>query len=146
MQITTSLINNNESSEVIKLTQGDTKPYLVVSLIDETINTSNGVSSFSPLDVSDATVKFKIRSFGSNELIDSVNCTLLPGLENPDGTINFDPPYDLPGSGGRIMVVWTSQSLSVAGNLESEIEVTYNSDQSVQTAFNLIKLFVRPQY
>jgi len=144
MQITTDL---GQSSSGLGLTvvQGDTKPPLVINLAQETTNYSTGLVTDSPIDVSTSTVLLKIRKVGSNTLIDTITCINLPGFEYANGVVNLTPPFNMPGKGGRIMANWKTNSLSVAGVIEGEVEITY-PDGTIQTAANVVKLRVKPQF
>lgn len=145
MQIVTSLIRSSSSGSLISLVQGDTRPSLVINLLSENIHTSRTSSNTIPLNVSTATCVFKIRKVGTTTVIDSVSCVLLPGLENDDGTITLTAPYDQVGVGGRILVPWNTNSLSVSGTLEGEVEITF-VDGTIQTVYNVVKMVVRPQF
>jgi hypothetical protein len=145
MQIVTSLIRSSSSGSLISLVQGDTKPNLVINLLSENIHTSRSSSNTIPLNVNTANCVFKIRKVDTTTLIDSVNCVLLPGLENDDGTITLTAPYNQVGVGGRILVPWNTNSLSVSGTLEGEVEITF-ADGTIQTAYNVVKMVVRPQF
>ena len=144
MKIVADLNNSYLTSDMITLTQGDTKPYLTINMVDEIVH-ANGTNTIIPLDVSNSTVCMKLRKTGTANLIDTIICTAIPGLENSSGSVEFDAPYDQPGVGGRVLVAWNTNSLSVAGVIEGEVEVTF-IDESIQTAFNVIKMYVRPQF
>jgi len=139
MQITTSLIGSSSSESLLKLIQGDTRPNLIVNLSSQTN------SNVTPLNVNTATCLFKLRKVKTTQLLDTILCVPLPGLENSDGSITFTAPYDQLGAGGRILVAWNPNSLAVAGTLEGEVEVTF-ADGTIQTAYNVARMIVRSQF
>jgi hypothetical protein len=117
----------------IRLVEGDTRPRLVFTLKDKDGDV---------IDVSAATVKFKMRPLGSTVLKAEVICTKLSGLTGEDGTIDYTAPYNAAGVGGRIRVDWGSTDLDTAGRYEAEIEITYN-DGTVQTVYETIGITIR---
>ena len=136
----------HQTSSTIKLVQGDTKPPLVTSLSSEIINTSTGVLETIPLDISNSTVVLKMRQASNTKnVIDVVDGTLITGYEMSNGYVITTPPYDIPGSGGRVVFNWNENSLSVPGDLQGEIEITYQ-DQTIQTVYNIVKFKVREQF
>jgi hypothetical protein len=62
-----------------------------------------------------------------------------------DGTIITTPPYDTPGRGGRLQMNWSPTALDTAGEFEAEVEATF-AGGAVQTAYDLLKFTVRPQF
>jgi hypothetical protein len=107
-------------AERIKLVQGDTRPYVRVTLKD-----LDGL----PIDVSTADVHFKFRAAGSTSTLFTELCTK-PGL-GADGVVVFSFP-----SGG----------LNVdPGQYEGEIEIDYGAGD-VQTVYDLLKFTVRAQF
>jgi hypothetical protein len=117
----------------IRLVEGDTRPRLVFTLRD---------TDGTPIDVSAAEVRFKMRTIGSTTLKADVICANLSGLLQDDGTILYDPPYNVSGVGGRIRVDWSASDLDTAGRYEAEIEITYN-DGTKQTVYDKIPVTIR---
>lgn len=134
------------SSSTIKLVQGDTKPPLVTSLSSEIISTTTGTLEILPLDISNSTVVLKLRpASNTRHIIDVVEGSLLIGYELANGALITTPPYDTPGKGGRVLFNWNDDSLSVAGDIQGEIEITY-ADTTVQTVYNVVKFKIREQF
>lgn len=107
-------------SDKIKLVQGDTRPYVRVTLKD-----ADGVA----INVAAATVRFKFRAAGSTTTLFTVTCTKPNG--GSDGVVVFNFPV-----GG----------LSVdPGPYEGEIEIDYGSGD-IQTVYDLLKFVVRAQF
>ena len=132
-------------SSTLYLVQGDTRPALIITVRNEIINQVTGVTSTEPIDVSHSAVRLKIRRVGQTEIHDTVMGMPLPGLELPNGSIDYSPPYDIAGFGGRVIFTWNENSLSFSGDAEAEIEIT-DAEGKIQTAYNLLRLKVRPQF
>lgn len=130
-------------TDVIKMVQGDTKPNLVVTLKEDSYDSLTKATVSTPLNVADATVLLKLKK--GSVLVDTVSCVPIAGYEAQDGTISFVFPYNIPGAGGRVLVPWTSVSLSQYGNIDGEVEVQY-SDGTVQTVYDILKLKIRKQF
>lgn len=120
-------------STKIRLVEGDTRPRPVFSLKDKDENPINLVGSI---------VLFKMRPLGSTDLKAEVYCTLLSGLADEDGDVDYTPPYDVAGVGGRVRVDWSPADLDTSGRYEAEIEITY-SDGTVQTVYDKISVTIR---
>lgn len=136
----------HQTTSTIKLVQGDTKPPLITSLSSQNINTTTGVLETIPLDISGSTVILKLRQASNTaNIIDIVDGALLIGYQLANGYVISSPPYDVPGKGGRVIFNWNENSLSVPGDIQGEIEVTY-SDQTVQSVYDIIKFKVREQF
>ena len=129
----------------VKLVQGDTRPPLIVSLTNQTINTTDGSVESTNVDLGGCSVLLKLKAAGATASYDDVVGTLLPGKEADDGTISFASPYNIAGAGGRIAFNWNADSLSIVGDITGEIEITY-ADQKVQTVYNVVRLKVRAQF
>jgi len=107
-------------AEKIKLVQGDTRPYIKVTLRD-----ADGTA----IDVSDATVNFKFRQSGSDITLFTVICL------QPDG-----------GTDGKIIFNFPEGGLNVdSGNYEGEIEIVFAPDD-IQTVYEHLKFYVREQF
>jgi hypothetical protein len=117
----------------VRLVEGDTRPRLVFTLQD---------ADGDKIDVSNAIVRFKMRALGSTTLKANVICTNLSGVLEDDGTINYDPPYNVAGVGGRVRVDWGPTDLDTSGRYEAEIEVQFN-DGTLQTVYDKIPVTIR---
>ena len=107
-------------AERIKLVQGDTRPYVRVTLKD-----LDGL----PIDVSTADVLFKFRAAGSTTTLFQTPCTKQSGGHDgvvvfsfPSGALNVDP-----------------------GPYEGEIEIDFGAGD-IQTVYDLLKFTVRAQF
>ena len=108
-------------ADKIKLVQGDTRPQIKVTLSDD----NTGV----PIDISGATVRLKFRALGSTTLIDTLIGIVLDG---PNGVVVF---------------AWNNNTLNVdPGDYEGEVEVTFPAGAGIQTAYQLLKFYVRAQF
>lgn len=107
-------------SDKIKLVQGDTRPYIRITLKD-----ADGTA----INVSGSTVRFKFRQSGTSGTLFTVVCSQING--GTDGVIVFNFPV-----GG----------LDVEpGAYEGEIEVDYGGGD-IQTVYDLLKFTVRTQF
>jgi hypothetical protein len=108
-------------SDIIRLVQGDTKPDILLELIDE----DTGLA----LDLSPATtsVSVKFRAAGSTDTPAIISCTK---IDAGNGKVQFDF------SGGILDVP--------AGAYEGEIEVSY--DGLTQTVFDVMRFRVREEF
>lgn len=120
-------------STKIRLVEGDTRPRPVFTLKDKLGN---------PIDVSAASVRFKMRKLGDTTLVADIVCNVLAGLTDEDGTVDYTPPYDAAGVGGRVRVDWAAGDLANSGRYEAELEITY-ADGTVQTVYDKISITVR---
>lgn len=130
---------------VVRLVQGDTKPPMVVNLTTESTVTATGGTTSTPLDVRDSVVIMKLKRVGETLVYDTVTGTLLEGYEQEDGTVDTTAPYNIPGAGGRVIFGWNEASLEQAGEVDGEISVTF-IDDTIQTAYNTVRLSIRPQF
>ncbi len=107
-------------TERIKLVQGDTRPSLVCTLVDET--------SGQIINLLGATPRMKFRAKGSEEVIEVLEGVVTSPL------------------GGQCVFAWSEQSLNVEpGPYEGEVEITF-SDGAVQTVYDVLRFYVRPQF
>ena len=105
---------------VIKLVQGDNRPYIRVTLTN---------ADGSALDVSTATVVVLFRQSGTTTVLATLTCT------KPNG-----------GSDGLVQFYFPGTTLSTAlGSYEGEIQITF-ADATVQTIFDTLKFYVRQQF
>jgi hypothetical protein len=131
------------SGTKIKLVRGDTKPQLKVVVMDS----DTGV----PVDISLSTTVLYFRAAGASTLQATVPGTLVTGLEVTDAltgvvTVNANAPYDITGSGGRVVFQWGPSDLDCEpGEYEGEIEVTFN-DGSKQTVYDILKFTLREDF
>ena len=130
---------------VVRLVQGDTKPPMVINLTTESTVTATGGTTSAPLDVTDAIVVMKLKRVGETTVYDTVTGTLLEGYEQENGSVDTAAPYNIPGAGGRVIFGWNEASLAQAGEVDGEISVTF-SDDTIQTAYNTVRLSIRPQF
>lgn len=124
----------------IKLVRGDTRPTLIVTLIDRQLG--------EPLDMSavGTTVVMYFRAVGGDEVLATVEGTRLTGLELEDKSITEVSPYDQPGRGGRVAFAWhqTTALDNEPGYYEGEVEVTF-PDATIQTVYDKLKFSLREQ-
>lgn len=127
------------ATDKILLVQGDTRPQLLLSLIDE--------NSGTPIDLSAAGTEtvVKFREAGADTLTATMPTTKLLGAVREDGTINYNAPYNVPGAGGRVAMDWAPDALAQPGEYQAEIETTF-ADGGVQTAYQLLRFKVREQF
>jgi hypothetical protein len=126
-------------AEKIKLVAGDSRPQLILSITDQ----DTGV----PMNFSEVgtAVKVKLRAAGDTAVKSTMTCGKLIGLVLTDGSVNYDSPYNTPGSGGRVYMDWNPGALDTAGEYEAEIEITF-TDGTIQTVYDLLKFRVREQF
>ena len=108
-------------AEKIKLVQNDARPVIVCTLTDEVTG--------DPIVITGATPRMKLRPVGS----DTLQATLTGAVtDGANGVVAFYPAL-------------TPEMLTVAGDFEGEIEVTF-SDGNVQTVYELLKFKVREDF
>lgn len=117
-------------SEAINLVVGDTRPPITFTLRDR--NTAavgavlrpNDPTTWAPVNLTGATVRFHMRAAGSSVLKQTINCVVT------------DP------TAGKAVLTFPTGALDTAGTFEGEVEVTY-SDTGIQTVYDFVKLKVR---
>jgi len=120
-------------SQTLNLVAGDTLPMLNFTLRDSNTAASGQVldvddsSTWSPIDLTGATVKLRIRELGNTTVKNTLTCTA----------------FDL--LGGKVMTNFPSGTLDAAGTFEGEIEITF-ANGGIQTIYDLIKLKVRADF
>lgn len=120
-------------SQTLNLVAGDTLPMLNFTLRDSNTAASGQVldvddsSTWSPIDLTGATVKLRIRELGNTTVKNTLICTASDLL------------------GGKVMTNFPSGTLDAAGTFEGEIEITFASG-GIQTIYDLIKLKVRADF
>jgi len=128
-----------------KMVQNDQMPEVWLSLTDNVTK--------APLDVSDpATVVYAyVREVGQTALKATLVCTKLTGVviavdeETGAQTISEAPPYGVAGRGGRVAIVWETDTLDSAGTFQVEISVVF-FDQRVLTWYDLLQFTVREEF
>lgn len=106
---------------VIKLVQGDNRPYIKMTLTNAD-GTVVDVSSVSTV------VVLLFRAAGTTTVLSTISCTKPNG--GADGVVQFNFP---------------STTLNVApGSYEGEIQITFGTE--VQTVFDTLKFYVRQQF
>lgn len=120
-------------SETINLVVGDTLPELTFNLKDansaaagKTLDAEDS-TTWSPIDVSGATVRLRLRKIGSTTLSSTLTCTITNGAN------------------GSVATNFPAGTLSESGTFEGEIEITF-SNGNIQTVYDLIKLKVRDDF
>lgn len=117
----------------IDLVQGDQLPEIEITLKDSNTATDGAIldegdpATFAALDLSNGSVRMRIRQVGQTELID----TILGTITDADA--------------GKVTFLFTSDTLESTGVLEGEIEFT-DSNSRTQTVVDLIKFKVRSQF
>lgn len=117
----------------IDLVQGDQLPEIEITLKDSNTAAAGAVldtddpATFAALDLTDGSVRMRVRAVGQTALID----TLV-------GTVTA--PTD-----GKVTFVFDSDTLASSGVLEAEIEFT-DRDSRTQTVMDLLKFKVRSQF
>lgn len=122
-------------SSRIKLVQGDTRPSVIVDLLDNT--------TYDPIDVSAVGTNVYMRFFAADTttILATLLAAKLPGQLMPDGT--FDSSVVPAGSGGRVVFNWPAGTLNVAaGNYEGEVYIVF-ADGTVQTIYEKLRFYVR---
>lgn len=120
-------------SDTINLVSGDTLPELNFTLRDSNTAASGQVldpdnnNTWSPINVTGATVKLRIRELGSSTIKTTLTCTVTDGAN------------------GKVATDFPTGTLDTAGTFEGEIEVTFASG-GIQTVFDLIKFKVRSDF
>jgi len=106
-------------SNIIKLVQGDQRPYIKLSLTN---------ADGTVLDVSSATVVVKFRAANTTTLLSTLTCINL--TDGRDGVVVFNFP---------------GTTLNVpAGQYEGEVEINFQG--SYQTVYDVLNFVVRQQF
>ncbi|GAB1836977.1 hypothetical protein U2261_18980 [Achromobacter xylosoxidans] len=128
------------ATDKIRLVQGDTAPQLQLSMTDQRTRR--------PLDLSapGTTARLLFREVGADTVKATMPCFAIAGYVDPEtGDVDYRPPYDVAGRGGRLAMDWSADALDTAGEFEGEVEVTF-PDGRIQTAFAILKFQVREQF
>ena len=121
-------------SDTINLVVGDTLPEIVVTLRDSNKAASGATldsedpTTWDPIDLTDATVRLRIREVGSTTVKDTLTMTVKS-----------------PATGGEAVTNFPAGTLDTAGVFEAEVEISY-SDGAKQTVHDLLKLKVRDDF
>lgn len=120
-------------SETLNLVQGDTLPELTFTLKDSNTAASgltldpNNSATWSPIDVTGAQVRLRLRELGSTTVKSTLLCTVSDGI------------------GGKVITDFPAGTLDTAGTFEGEIEITFASG-GIQTVYDLVKFKVRSDF
>lgn len=104
------------------LIRGQVPNDFVITLFDPTIDRQ--------IDVSDPRIEVVIamRVKDRDSICERLTTTKLPGFEEPPLPIYLEPPYDVPGSGGRVRVNFTAHSVDKEGEFEASIYIAMPGD------------------
>jgi hypothetical protein len=108
-------------SEKILLVQGDTRPAIVCTLLDEV--------SEAPIGLTGATPRLNFRAPGSATILTTITGSVTDG---PNGVCVFHPAT-------------APEMLDGFGYFEGEIEITF-ADGQIQTVYELLKFKVRQEF
>ena len=120
-------------SETLNLVQGDTLPELTFSLKDSNTAAAgltldpNNSATWSPIDVTGAQVRLRLRELGSTAVKSTLLCTVSDGI------------------GGKVITDFPAGTLDTAGTFEGEIEITFATG-GIQTVYDLVKFKVRSDF
>jgi len=147
MQIQSTLSNCATTiNDAILLVQGDTNPPLILSITTDEYNYFTELTTINTTNISSANIVLKLRKVNSNTVFATVPGILITGImDYTDGSINNDPPYDIPGVGGRVQFDWLIDSLTEYGMCQGEVQITYDNN-SIQTVYDTIPIRIRPQF
>lgn len=121
-------------SDTINLVVGDTLPEIVVTLRDSNKAATGATldpedpTTWDPIDLSNATVRLRIREVGSTTVKDTLTMTVVSPATDGKATTNF--PVG---------------TLDTAGVFEAEVEISY-SNGGKQTVNDLLKLKIRDDF
>lgn len=119
--------------DTIKLVTGDTLPDLRFELKDSSKSPDgvrydeNDSDTWAPLDLTDTTVRLRIREVGGAVVLS----TIVGVLASPEN--------------GVVVFPFTQDSFDASGIYEGEVEITY-VDGGIQTMYDLVKFKVRSDF
>ena len=119
--------------DTIKLVTGDTLPDLRFELKDASQAAEgarydeNDSNTWAPIDLTDSTVRLRIREVGGVNIIS----TIVGVLSSPEN--------------GVVVFPFTQDSFAASGLFEGEVEITY-VDGGIQTMYDLVKFKVRSDF
>ena len=117
-------------SDPINLVVGDTRPPITFTLRDRNtaaagaVLRANDPTTWAPVNLTGASVKFHMRAAGSSTLKQTIDCVVTEPVQ------------------GKVMLTFPVGALDTPGTFEGEIEVTY-ADTGIQTVYDFVKLKVR---
>ena len=117
----------------IDLVQGDQLPEVEITLKDSNTAAAGQIldegdpETFASLNLTDGTVRLRIRQIGQTDLTDTLIGTITSATE------------------GKVTFLFDTDTLASSGVFEGEIEVTDSNNRS-QTVVDLIKFKVRSQF
>ena len=120
-------------SETLNYVVGDMLPALDLTLRDRNTAASGtsldpeNSATWAPIDITDATVRLRLRELGGTAIADPRTFSVTNG------------------AAGTCTTNFSATTFSAAGTYEGEIEITH-SDNSVQTVYDLIKFKVRDDF
>ena len=120
-------------SDTLNLVTGDTLPELTFTLKDSSAAASgqtldaNDSTTWAIIDLTGATVKFRIREVGSTTVLSTLTCTITNA------------------SGGKAATNFPAGTLAYSGTFEGELEITF-SNGGIHTVYDLVKLKVRSDF
>jgi hypothetical protein len=120
-------------SKTINLVTGDTLPELTLTLKDSNAAASGQIldgedsNTWSPINVTGATVRLRIRELGSSAIKSTLICLVGSGTD------------------GKVSTNFPTGTLDTAGTFEGEIEITF-AGGGIQTVYDLLKLKVRSDF
>ena len=107
-------------SDKIKLVQGDTRPYITLTLKD-----ADGTA----INLSGASVNVYFRAAGSTTVLSTIPCTIING-----------------GTAGQVSFNFPGTTLNVdPGMYEGEVSINFGAND-VQTVYDVLKFQVRQQF
>lgn len=122
----------------IQLVKNDTRPTIVVAMVDR--------DTWSPIDVSNASTNatMKFRAAGSTTVLQTITAAKLPYQLLSDGTLDLS--VSTPGAGGRVSFAWPPSALNVTpGYYEGEVSISFN-DGTLQTIYDLLRFNIRDRF
>lgn len=120
-------------SATLNVVTGDTLPALTFTVRDSNTAAAgktldeNDQSTWSPINLTGATVVLRVRMIGATGAPTELTGTVIDG------------------AAGKVMIEFASDTFSVAGQYEAELEITF-ADGGVQTVVDLIKFKVRASF
>jgi hypothetical protein len=120
-------------SDTVLLVTNDSLPELTLTLKDKNTAASGQVldednsDTWEPVDLTGATVRFRVRPIGSTTLTATLVCTVTDATN------------------GKVVTNFPTGTLTTAGNYEGEIEITYSTG-AMQSVYDLIRFKVRSEF
>lgn len=120
-------------SQTLELVTGDTLPMLTITLRDSNAAAGgatldgNDQSTWAPIDITGATVIFRIREVGASVVVGELEGVVVDG------------------AAGKVAISFEADTFETAGQYEGELEVTFDGS-GTQTVVELIKFKVRASF